>query len=427
MKHDSDTEMDLLLRRHGRRGGSSVTGAEGDDDARAKPDAMRASATHLDADELSAYAEGALPERARSRYAAHLTDCDACRRLVTELVISSGIEAEEGGRVAQTVIAPRRFWGEWFGSLFSPPVLRYAIPALALFAVIAVVLVVATRKRDEPSFVAMNKPSQGQSANTSLEDQKNGAAPTTATTESAENHGDAATATANTDAAKPGAASPPSLQKETNTTTPQQDGVAPATKSAEAPVTEAQPSTAQPRESEDRKNTSPFLSNSPTDTNKNPAKEKDDEALADKNRQESKQQASGGAPATAAGPVNGRVSRGEETSGNSVEFGAGAATGERKKNESAKSAPAPAARTRRDSAGNDEVSSETRSVAGKSFRRQNSVWVDTTYNSSRSPLKVKRGSEQYRALVADEPVIATVSNELGNVIVVVSGRAYHIY
>src|SRR3982750_3767805 len=152
MKHDSDTEMDLLLRRHGRRGASSVTGAEDDYDARGKLDAMSADATHMDADELSAYAEGALPERARARYAAHLADCDTCRRIVTELVISSGMEAEESGRVVQTVTAPVRSWREWFGALFSPPVLRYAIPALALFAVIAVVLVVTTRKREEQSF-----------------------------------------------------------------------------------------------------------------------------------------------------------------------------------------------------------------------------------------------------------------------------------
>jgi 3-hydroxyisobutyrate dehydrogenase-like beta-hydroxyacid dehydrogenase len=43
-------------------------------------------------------------------------------------------------------------------------------------------------------------------------------------------------------------------------------------------------------------------------------------------------------------------------------------------------------------------------------------------------MRVRRGSEQYRALVADAPVIGTVSNSLGgDVIVVVGSRAYHIY
>lgn len=428
MKHDSDTEMDLLLRRHGRRSASGVAGAEDDYDARGKLDAMSDDAAHMDADELSAYAEGALPERSRSRYAAHLADCDTCRRIVTGLVISSGMEAEESGRVVQTVTAHGRSWREWFGALFSPPVLRYAIPALALFAVIAVVLVVATRKREEHSFVAMNEPSKGQSANAGVEDQRNGSSTTTATTESTDNHGYAATANANADATKSGAASPLSQQKDANTSTPspQLDGVTPTAKSAEAPVTEPQPSKAQQREAEDRQNTSPFLSNTPTDVSKNQAKEKDDAALADKSRQENKQQASGGSPA--AGTVNGRAaSRSEETADSSGEFGAATTSGVRNKNETAKRAPAPAMRARRDSQGADEDASETRNVAGRRFRRQNGVWIDTAYNSSRSPLRVKRGSEQYRALVADEPIIGTVSNELGNVIVVVNGRAYHIY
>jgi hypothetical protein len=84
---------------------------------------------------------------------------------------------------------------------------------------------------------------------------------------------------------------------------------------------------------------------------------------------------------------------------------------------------------RRDASGDDEDSTAAiRTVAGKRFRQQNGVWVDTSYNSSRSLTKVKRGSEQYRALVADEPIIGTVSNSLGgDVIVVVKGRAYHIY
>ena len=45
---------------------------------------------HLDADELNAFAEGALPAAARSRYVSHLADCDDCRRAVTELAAASG-------------------------------------------------------------------------------------------------------------------------------------------------------------------------------------------------------------------------------------------------------------------------------------------------------------------------------------------------
>jgi 3-hydroxyisobutyrate dehydrogenase-like beta-hydroxyacid dehydrogenase len=136
--------------------------------------------------------------------------------------------------------------------------------------------------------------------------------------------------------------------------------------------------------------------------------------------------------ASTAGAAGGRRSQSTETSNRSA-LGAttDSSSDERQqKNEAARKAPATAARARRDTSGADEESTDapTRTVAGKRFRQQRGVWVDTSYNSSRSLVRVKRGSEQYRALVADEPVIGTVSNSLGGaVIVVAGGRAYHIY
>jgi hypothetical protein len=70
---------------------------------------------------------------------------------------------------------------------------------------------------------------------------------------------------------------------------------------------------------------------------------------------------------------------------------------------------------------------EVRSVAGRRFRKQGSVWVDSAYDSSRPIVNVSRGSEQYRALVADEPGIRTIAEQLdGEVIVVWKGRVYKI-
>jgi hypothetical protein len=70
---------------------------------------------------------------------------------------------------------------------------------------------------------------------------------------------------------------------------------------------------------------------------------------------------------------------------------------------------------------------ETRSVAGRRFRRDRGIWIDTAYDSSRSPFSVTRGSEQYRTLVADEPAIKTIADQLdGEIILVWKGRAYRI-
>ena len=70
-------------------------------------------------------------------------------------------------------------------------------------------------------------------------------------------------------------------------------------------------------------------------------------------------------------------------------------------------------RTARSKARADSSSgNETRKVAGKSFRREGNVWVDTAYEPSRSATNVSRDSERFRALVADEPGLKTVADQL---------------
>ena len=75
----------------------------------------------------------------------------------------------------------------------------------------------------------------------------------------------------------------------------------------------------------------------------------------------------------------------------------------------------------------DELSANTRSVAGRRFQKKGGVWIDTGYDSSKDTVTLKRGSEQYRALVADEPAIKTIADELdGEIIVVWKGHTYRI-
>jgi hypothetical protein len=438
MNHDSDIEMDNLLRRHLRRSAKSVAGIK---DAGAKLDATRASAAHMDADELNAYVEGALPGAARERYMSHLADCDSCRKIVTELVISSASPvAAESSSVLQTVDAPRRSWREWFAALLSPPVLRYAAPALAVFAFAAIVFVVMTRNREVTSFVAQNEPNRQQSANPSAAEPKDGAATGTAgTSDDRDNHGTDSNTNSNGVMQNPVAPPSQSPQKETPVATPAAtlDGVttADAPKTADVSVEERQQKlNDQERSAETKQPAQPVQSNSPTDKFMDRGKEKDDASLAAQKRRESNEVSMGGAaavpPSSSTGPVNGRrSSRSETPSSGTVGSTSESAGNNRKKNETTKSVPTPGSSARRDTAGADEDSTETtRSVAGKRFRQQNGVWIDTAYNSSRQAVKVKRGSEQYRALVADEPVIGTVSNSFGgDVIVVVRGKAYHIY
>jgi len=335
--------------------------------------------------------------------------------------------------VVQTISAPARSWREWFAAIFSTPLLRYGVPALAMFALVAIVLVVATRNREEPSLVARGPDAQ-QPANTTTEDQKQGTANSTTgeTSDAAATQGTPVSANANTGVANSNAPLDRAQQKDaaTGNSGYQIDGVAPAAapKTTDTTAAEPQPQNIQERRAEDKQSApQPSQNSAATDTFENRAekkkKEQDDVALAAQKQRESVT----AAPGAAAGTVSSRRARGGETAASGSGVATDSARNETQKSQAGKRAPATVGRAMRDGADEDSAG-ETRSVAGKRFRRQKGVWVDTAYNSSRSPLRVRRGTEQYRALVADEPVIGTVSTSLaGDVIVVVKGRAYHIY
>src|ERR1041384_5254042 len=141
MRQETNNEMDLLLRRLGRQQEASASG------------------DHLDADELNSYAENVLPPAARSRYTLHLAECAQCRDLVVQLSSSAGVVAQENAQVSAPS-ALRKF----LASLFSPMVLRYAVPALGLVVVAAIGFMVSRNERTANSPIAdvrYKQPDQG--------------------------------------------------------------------------------------------------------------------------------------------------------------------------------------------------------------------------------------------------------------------------
>lgn len=394
MKQTENNEIDLLLRSLAKRGESRpVSGASKAEN--------QASAAHLDADELNSFAERTLPAAARARYTAHLVDCSRCRKLVAQLTAAAGLpipESEAGKQTGTT------FWQK-LGALFSPPVLRYAVPALALLAVITVGIV-SLKQQGHGEFVARNQeavssppvpetqsdkfsqtesnapatktsPNDGQSQNTAA----GSAARTTKAGEKADvGQGvttvDSVSNAPAKDAPKPGAAAEP------------QPSFAPEPPSA--PPT-ARPQTAAGTE------------------------EKKNEELA-----KQREQAAAGV-----------VSRERDETSNVV-------AAEREVNTSSRKAAAvgrggadrraigglrgEAAQSKR-----ADDDGETRTVEGRRFRKQGNTWVDTAYDASRPAMTIVRGSEQYRVLVADEPGIRSIAEKLsGEVILVWKGRAYRI-
>src|ERR1043166_1417267 len=119
MKQESNNAIDLMLRKLG-RSGSRVHQNAGNG-------AAESEGSHLDADELNAYAENALPATTRARYTEHLADCLRCRQIVSQLSQATGLLVDDS-----PTTVPVSGLKAFLLSLLSPIVLRYALPALGL-------------------------------------------------------------------------------------------------------------------------------------------------------------------------------------------------------------------------------------------------------------------------------------------------------
>ena len=121
MELEFDKEIDSLLRKTG----EAERGVLVADTPGGKPD------VHLDADQLSAFAENAIPERSRGLYMSHLADCDRCRRILSGL-IALNTEAEPAEeRLVAPVIVPVIAAEPWYKRLLLPN-LAYVMGGLVL-------------------------------------------------------------------------------------------------------------------------------------------------------------------------------------------------------------------------------------------------------------------------------------------------------
>src|SRR6266446_5592338 len=134
----NDAQIDVLLRRYAKHSSGE-----------APPD-------HLDADELTAFAEGSLPPAARASYVSHLAECDNCRQLVSQIAMTAGVAAK--AERAESTEAERASWPQRLAAFFAPRTLRYAAFAFVLMAAAAVVFLVARRPANNSALVATSEP-----------------------------------------------------------------------------------------------------------------------------------------------------------------------------------------------------------------------------------------------------------------------------
>ncbi len=399
--------------------------------------------SHLDADELNAFAEGVLPAAARARYISHLAECDHCRRQVADLSIASGAVA----RAEQKVVEPDRV-GLW-GRLFALPMLRYAAIAAAL-VVVAGVTFVALRQRSQSTESLMVKNEGDQSATyatTPLADSNNSVAQPSISP---------STAPAANDYLEPGKVPAPAVAQPTasqssagvldrqetlrsadNTTAPagpmkeaaklpevatkagEESRVAKAMPYSPPPPGEKQAlsqvqtqssggyaaSPGGPRQQQNQNQNQNFVlqpENKPVVRSDRERDAVKDARLDDRDRKSEQ--------AILAGRASDEKSKGGP-SRNMDNVANNRASNEARRNEPAKTDGA-----------DSEDKSETRSAGGHKFKRQGNAWVDQKFKSSMSLKTVARGSDEFSSL---DSGLRSIAQQIGGeVIVVWKGKAY---
>jgi len=400
----NDSEIDVLLRRY------------------AKAESSVQSGEHLDADELNAFTAGALPADTRSRYVSHLADCDDCRRAVAELAAASGRFDQ---MAAPTRHAKTESWWQKIGKLFAPSRLRYAAFAAVLIAVVGIGYGIWRKSRERPSApIAQKEPAPGEEARTASPspgqvatgieasppavakaipqptpmpflDQKQQPQTTTvsppppkpadalAPNESAASAPTTGGTVSSTNAAVPSYAPAPSTE-----TVRVEDRAREQQNLDNVRGPQRGESLEKNKSMDDRSRAGDFAKGRDADQGRNQAdqpvakEEPKDEERAARKRSESR-------PATLASRSAGV--RQEESKSDKAE-----------KSEEA----------------------DTRSVAGRKFKRQGNVWVDEKLKPSMSVTAISRGSEDFEKLDSD---LRSISQQFsGPVVIVWKGKAYRI-
>ena len=376
MEVDFDKEIDALLRQDGR--GRTITICE-------------LTAPHLDADDLSAFAENALPLATRTLYMSHLADCDPCRSTLSSLVMLNS-EAEPVSAVSSVgAIAPLVEQSvPWYKSLFAIQNLAYGMGGLViLFAgFIGYTLLQGGGLSGETAMSVANKPApaseQRQSAatNASANIAVNSMpmAANTNSTSLAERtmNGEEAIGSAGSAAAS----------------------ATPELKSAEsldgADMARSDPSTAPPPPpaAAPISRAKDLAAGVPAEAEKSvrdDAKVKEDLELLSRKQAET------------------------PSAGNVIDRQAGPNRSVKRDN-----------RMERDRAmakGSSQASSGTRSVGGKTFGKRDGVWYDAAY-SGQGTANVRRNTDAYRNL---DRGLRTIAESLDGVVVVVwNSKAYRI-
>ncbi len=136
---------------------------------------------HIDADEISMFAENALPEKAKPRVRKHLADCDRCRTILSNVIVLNEEEATVAVAsipvsISETVVASNE--KNWFQKLFSTRNLAFGMGALALVFAVGIGFIVVQNLSNGGGDLARSSSDEGfNNANQAAESKRSASSP----------------------------------------------------------------------------------------------------------------------------------------------------------------------------------------------------------------------------------------------------------
>lgn len=377
MELEFDKEIDAILRKA--RSGTSAAAAPASD--------------HVDADAIAAFAENALPDKAKDLYMAHFADCGRCRKQLSHAILTRNTaDATAADLVAAPIIA-----APWYSRLFRMPSLAVGMGALVVvFSGILGYVVIQNRSAESNSTVAQRTDRAAARPESQVANDM---------------------ATANTNAAS-------------NT------------------AIAAQPSDAAPDQS-------PELGETRKTTGPSPATEdREQDRFAARQEKENQAPAAGATVADTVAPVAAAPPKPAEAKSETTTVSKMQTEGLDKKDtkdedknksllaggrameesRARRDAPAAAAKSGPARSGpiqtqNTQINTQvydmpvTRIVGGKTFNNRDGAWYDSAYRSQ-ATTNVRRGSDEFKKL---DSSLRSIANNLNGVVVVVwKAKAYRI-
>jgi hypothetical protein len=393
MEVDFDKEIDALLRKT-RRDAPVLVGDF-------------TTSRHLDADEISAFAENAMPENSRALYTAHMADCDRCRKILSDVLIMNSAAAPATAAPGVITIAQPSI--PWYKQLFLFPNLAYVMGGLVLvFGGFLAFTIMQNPGRDNSDVVFQASESRPSKGGPNVED-------TTTSPDAPESTNMSANSAANMTAANDGLfaananSSAAPVQNKGGGPGPRVsennfllDGV---DSSADTTAAAAPPPSVSTQSLKDLPVTGRAVG------------ERDDLA-----KEKAENKAAAGAVVTQESAKTDSVSKQQQYPGTPSQSGP-MRNNENQYNRQLENMDARSAAKKRAVAREEESSSGRKVVGGKTFERKQNVWYDTTFQG-RPTINVRRGTDEFNKL---DSGLRSIANSLGGTIVVVWGaKAYRI-